>query len=200
MFYEAGLPETELVMLRRLLGAPLDALIAGAWDAELRTSDLVIRVLPDEVSTPDSDHLTGTVDRPMIRMETVTRSANDQPILVERLGTVEDINIISTLVTHSVTQAVPEQQIRSATIPAGTAYQEIYHHPSRLTELQALLPRERALIALDKAVELVTERYSSIVLYTRGYFIIASLNGLPDQEWANMDVYERRSLRGRLPG
>src|SRR2546421_452586 len=43
-------------------------------------------------------------------------------------------------------------------------------------------------------VQLVTERKPSLVLYTRGYFIKVSLDGIPKEEWVEFGAFSRRQV------
>jgi len=116
---------------------------------------------------------------------------------VERLGTVQDVNIISTLVSFSPMAMLPEMEIvKGVTLPAGEGYGFVYYHQSQFEVARAQLGR--ALIVFDVAIELVTMRYPSIVLYTSGFFVNASFDGLPDQDWVKLGTYVRRPLQRLL--
>jgi hypothetical protein len=47
---------------------------------------------------------------------------------------------------------------------------------------------------LDRAFEIVTEKYSNIVIYAQGFSVQASLAGLPNEDWANFKSYSRQVL------
>lgn len=119
---------------------------------------------------------------------------------VEQLGTVQDVNIISSLVSFSPIAMFPEMEIAKGTmLPASEGYGFVYYHPSQFEAARAQLAEKNALIVFDVAIELVTKRYSSIVLYTRGFFVYASLDGLPDREaWVKFGTYVRRPLQRLL--
>jgi hypothetical protein len=199
MYYVAAVSQPELGSLAGLVGESLNIVMPVVWCAELRTAEVLIRIRPEEVMTPDTDHPRGAVDRPMIITE-IASAANHRPeARIEPLGIVHDVNIISTLVSFSPTEIFPEQQlVQGVMLPASKGYSLIYQHPSRLEVARALLPEDNALVMLDIAIELVTDHYPSVVLYTRGFVVDANLNGLPDSDWAKIDTYARHSLKTLL--
>ena len=61
---------------------------------------------------------------------------------VEQLGTVQDVNIISSLVSFSPIALFPEMEIAKGTmLPASEGYGFVYYHPSQFEAARAQLPR-----------------------------------------------------------
>jgi hypothetical protein len=201
MLYQAIISRPELVSLEGLLGNPLDIVVPVVWCAELRTPKAFIRVSPVEVATPDTEHPHGTADRPSITMEMEEASFTngETGTSLEQLGTVHNVNIISTLVSFSSISMFPERKIaKGVRLPASEGYGFVYYHPSQFEAARAQIADKNALIMFDVGMELVTERFPSIVLYTSGFFVNASFDGLPDQDWGKLGAYVRRPLQRLL--
>jgi len=108
MYYIAAVSQPELGSLAGLVGESLNIVMPVVWCAELRAAEVLIRIRPEEVMTPDTDHPRGAVDRPMIITE-IASAANHRPeASIEPLGIVLDVNIISTLVSFSPTEIFSE--------------------------------------------------------------------------------------------
>jgi hypothetical protein len=201
MLYHATISRPELESLEGLLGESLNIVTPVVWSAELRAPNLLIYVAPEEVVACDTSHPHGDVDRPSITTKDATFDNGKPENSVEQLGTVREINIISILVSFSPMVMGPEVEIaKGVTIPASMGYGFVYYQPSQFEAARTKLPEEDALIVLDIAIELVTDRYPSFVLYTRGFFVNASFEGLPDEDWVKLGVYARRPLQRLLTG
>jgi hypothetical protein len=199
MLYQATISRPELASLEGLLGEPLDIVLPVVWCAELRAPKALIRVSPKEVATPDADHPRGTADRPSITTEEASFMNGERRAFVEQLGTVLDVNIISTLVSFSPIAMFPAMEIlKGVTLPASKGYGFVYYHPSQFEAARAQFAEKNALIVFDVAIELVTKRYPSIVLYTSGFFVNASFDGLPDRDWVKLGTYVRRPIQRLL--
>jgi hypothetical protein len=56
MFYEVKLSPPERALLGSLVGKPLDQVTTDRWAVELRSGTSTIRVVPEEIATPDTEH------------------------------------------------------------------------------------------------------------------------------------------------
>jgi hypothetical protein len=194
MLYHATIPQSELDILASLLGSPLSVVVPNVWSAQLHAPNSLIKIIPEEVSAHDEDHWNGLVDRPKIIVET-TPDPEREGSRIEPLGIMQDVSVITTLVTFTPTLPLPPLEIAPGVIvPQSEGYGSLYQDPAQLEAIQALQPEAEALIMLDIAVELTTTTHPSVVFYTSGYTIGISLNGLPDREWAKAEAYTRRSL------
>jgi hypothetical protein len=200
MLYQATISHPELASLEGLLGNPLDIVLPVVWCAELHAPKALITVSPEEVATPDADYPHGTADRPSIMTKEASLMNGEPAPSVEQLGTVHHVNIISSLASFSPKQMLPEMEIaKGVMVPASEGYGFVYYHPSQFDAARAQLSEKNALIVFDVAIELVTKRYPSIVLYTSGFFVNASFDGLPNQEdWVKFGTYVRRPLQRLL--
>jgi hypothetical protein len=195
--YEAHISEAELMLLSTVLGEELHIANPVVWCAELATSHSKIVVLPEEVPTPDKEHPYGTVDRIKISIAGASTSSTSSGPL-QRLGTVQAVEVISTVVAFTRVKKYPSQNLAGVTLPASTGYGYIYHHPDQLEALQIAFPEEDALVSLDMGVKFVTDNNPNVILYTSGYFVHAAFDGLSDQIWKTSNSYRCYPLQRRL--
>ncbi|MFQ5840488.1 MAG: hypothetical protein ACE5HK_07185, partial [Candidatus Methylomirabilales bacterium] len=66
MLYDARIPESERHQLAMLVGRHLDAVDTDQWAVQIRTGDLTLSIVPEEIATPDDEHPHADVTRPKI--------------------------------------------------------------------------------------------------------------------------------------
>lgn len=199
MQYVVKLSVDELAALAALIGQPIDQVAANGWSAELRSGALLQPVIPVEVPTPDAEHPYGVVSRPLLMRDGQSQLADSGSVLAEDLGVVRAINVISTLVVFTPIVDCPAEEILPGVmLPPSRGYGLKYFSPGQREQAERAI-RVGTLVDLDIAFELVCERRTSVVTYTRGYFIQVSLLGLPESEdWVSTGAYCRREVRGHL--
>lgn len=197
MRYAVKLSSAELDALTGLIGKPLDRVAADGWAAELRSGASVLLAVPEEVPTPDADHPHGNVERPMLRLDGETSPADSYNVLGERLGVVRAVNLISALVGFTPVVDCPAQEFRPGVVlPPSRGYGWTYFPPGQRGQAEREVGAG-ALIDLDVAFELVCDGCPSLVVYTRGFFVQVSLQGLPaSEDWVAFGTYIRRPLGG----
>jgi hypothetical protein len=197
VYYEAHIPEAELMLLATVPGEELHIVTPVVWCAELSTLKSKILVRPEEVLTPDREHPHGTVDRIMISTPAgSTASSSSSP--QQSLGIVRAIEVISTIVAFTPVENYPPQNLLGVTLPASAGYGYIYYHPDKLRALQTGLLEEEASVSLDVGIKFVTDSNPNVILYTSGFFVHASFDGLPDQIWKTSNSYQCYPLQYRL--
>ena len=196
MAYSVKLSIEELAALGALIGQPIDQVTTNGWSAELHSGELRQAVIPAEVSTPDSDHPHGVVERPMLSLDGQSLVAGSSSVLAKNLGTLRAINAISTLVAFTPVVDCPAVEILPGVVlPPSRGYGMKFFAPNELAQAQRIVGCE-ALVDLDIAFELVCDLAPSVVIYTRGYFVHVSVLGLPtDEEWVASNAYVRRPVR-----
>jgi hypothetical protein len=195
MFYEVKLSLPECELLASLVGKPLDRVTTDRWAVELRSGASAIRVVPEEVATPDAEHPQGDVDRPSLQAISDFSSAKDDIIVADRLGVVRGVNVVSTLISFSpVVECRGEEIALGVLMPDSTGYGYVYHHPDQRGEAERAVGAG-AVVDLDIALELITDKHPSVVIYTRAFWMVTSIEGLPgDEEWVAKRAYERRPV------
>lgn len=195
MFYSVKLSFSEQNLLIDLIGKPLDAIVYDVWMMEMNVSGQCLCIVPEEVSTPDSEHKFGDVKRPKVAAISQL-GIHSEDHYKEHLGIIESVNIFSVLTAFTPPKLGQEIILpNGVVIPRGIDYGYVYYQPSKKRAIINFLDNNSALIDLDIAVELVTETYPSILAYTSGYFINVSLDGLPqDEGWAENDFFLRKKL------
>jgi hypothetical protein len=196
MRFSVKMPEAELDALRTVIGTRLDQVAVDGWSAELRSGELILSVIPVEVATPDDDHPHGDVERPMVRLVGESAFDGSCSILAEGLGLIRAVNVISILVSFTpVVDCSGEEIIAEVRLPPGsTGYNKLYFPPEQGEQAEQEVGAG-ALIDLDVAFELECERCPSVVVYTSGFFVQVSLEGLPVREdWASFGTYVRRRV------
>jgi hypothetical protein len=195
MFYEVKLSPPERELVASLVGKPLDRVTTDRWAVELRSGASAIRVVPEEAATPDAEHPQGDVDRPSLQAISDLSSAKDDILVAEGLGIVRAANVISTLITFSpVVDCTGEEIAPGVRMPDSTGYGYVYHHPDQRKDAESAVGGG-AVVDLDIAVELITDNRPSVVIYTRLFWVLSSLDGLPtDEDWVAVEAYKRRSV------
>lgn len=201
MLYKISLTDSERELLADLVGHRLDFVRSDGWSALLRSGDIGLHAVPEEVATPDTEHPGGDVERPLVKIAEDPDVIGSDRTVAEDLGLVISVNVISILVSFSpVKDFPPEEILPGVLLPASKGYGWIYYPPGLLVQAQLEAGADSALIQLDRAFELVTESYPSVVFYTRGYFLRVSIDGLPEQEdWVRFDSYVRQPIQRDLP-
>jgi hypothetical protein len=196
MRYAVKLSAAEQGALAGLIGLPLDRVTADGWGAELRSGASVLRVVPEEVPTPDADHPHGDVERPMLRLDREVSLAESCNILGEGLGLVRSVNVISILVGFSpVVDCSAVEMVPGVVLPPSQGYGWTYFPPERCEQAEREVGMG-ALVDLDVAFELVCDGCRSLVVYTHGFFVRVSLQGLPaSEDWVAFGRYARRPVR-----
>ncbi len=195
MLYEVKLPVEEIRLLASLKGRPVHRITSDGWSVGLELDELVLDVRPEDVATPDDAHPSGDVDRPkIVLMQSSSVGEHHRPI-VNDLGKIASVQILSTVISFSPVRTCPPVSLADGVeIPEGDGYGWVYYRPSEREVALRELSQSQAIIDLDVAVELSTERSTSVVLYTRGYFVHASLGTMPKAEdWVRFGAYVRRS-------
>jgi hypothetical protein len=193
--YAVKLSAEELDALAALVGKPLDRVAADGWAAELRSGASVLSVVPEEVPTPDSEHPHGDVERPLLQLDGVPALAEACSVLGERLGLVRAVNVVSILVGFTPVVDCPAEELLAGVVPPPSrGYGWTYFPPGQREQAEREVG-PGALVDLDIAFELVCDGCPSLVLYTRGYFIQVSLEGLPGgADWVEFGTYVRRPV------
>ena len=202
MLYTVKLSAAELDALVALIGTPLDRVAADGWAAELCCEATILSIVPEEVSTPDADHPHGDVERPTLRLDGEPVLAESCFILGERLGLVRAVNVVSILVGFTPEVDCPaEEIIPGVMLPPSRSYGWTYF-PLGQREQAEREVGEGALVDLDVAFELICDRCPSLVVYTRGFSVRVSLEGLPAHEdWVAFGTYGRHPVGvGRRAG
>lgn len=196
MFYNAKLSGLERVALRDLIGRQLDAIRSDGWCVELISGERVLTVEPEDVATPDQIHRDGDVNRPKVLPSAKADLDSVKDTISRELGLIRSVHVISILVSFSEPKPGPAIRLFSGiVIPKGTNYGYIYYSEREKSEAIAQIAPDKALVAQDVGIELVTERNPSVVLYMHGYFVAVSLAGLPrDEDWVHFEVYSREDL------
>ncbi len=196
MRYAVKLTVAELDALAALIGLPVDRVTADGWSAELRAGALLIPIIPEEVPTPDADHPHGDVERPMLRLDGGPVLFESGTVLGENLGVVRAVNVISILVGFTpVVDCPPEEIVPGVVLPQSRGYGWTYFPPWQRDGAEQEVGAG-ALVDLDVAFELVCDGCLSLVVYTRGFFVQVSPQGLPETEdWVAFGTYVRRPLR-----
>jgi hypothetical protein len=195
MHYRVKTPPSELNHLVSLIGQPLDGVAVDGWSAELRSGTVRLKVVPEEVATPDADHPTADVERPMIRLDDSPTSGENGDVVAERLGLVRAVNVFSILVGFSPVVDCPAQEILPGLVlPPSRGYGCVYFAPEKREQAEIEVG-DGSLVDLDRAFELVTDECTSLVVYTTGFFVRVSLQGAPvDEDWVKLGTYTRRPL------
>ncbi len=195
MRYAVKMSAVELDALAGLIGKPLDRVAADGWAVELRCGVSVLPVVPEEVPTPDADHEYGAVERPMLRLDGETALADSCSILGQRLGLVRAVNVVSILVGFTPVVDCPAEEIMPGVVlPTSREYGWTYFPPRQWGEAEREVGAG-ALVDLDIAFELVCDECPSLVVYTRGFFVQVSLQGLPaSEEWVAFGTYVHRPV------
>jgi hypothetical protein len=194
MLYEVKLSLAECDLLASLIGQPLHRVTTDGWAAELRTGTALLRVIPEEVATPDAEHPHGDVERPLVQAAAEPLPPEPAKVVGEGLGVVRAINVLSTLVGFSpVVDCPPEELVPGVVLPACKGYDRVYYPPERREEV-VRKTGVAAVVDLDIGFELVADGCPSLVVYTRGFFVEASLQGLPAEEWVSFGAYMRRAV------
>jgi len=199
MLYQAKLSPKEESLLARCIGEDLAAVRGDRCSAELQTASGTVFVRPEEVATPDEEHQVADVDRISVEKTTATVYQRIPPLVIEELGPVDEINVISVLVSFSPPRpGGPIALPGGGVIPAGLDYGLFYYPPT--IERRALrdLARSAAVVDVDVACEVLTANRPPIVLYTPvcGHFVHVSDSGLPESEnWVRLKEFTRRRLR-----
>ena len=194
MLYEVKLAIGEMCLLASLNGRRLRGITTDGWSVALELDGLVLDVRPEDAFTPDDAHPTGDVDRPMVVLiQSSELGPHHRPIAMD-LGRISSVQILSTVISFSSVRMCPsDRQPGGAEIPESDGYGWTYYRPSENGTAIRELSKSQAIIDLDIAVEVSTESLASIVLYTRGHFVLASLGTLPiDEEWAQFGAYAKR--------
>ena len=85
--------------------------------------------------------------------------------------------------------------IQGVVLPERPGYGWIYYNPSQREAAEKEAGNDRSIVDLDVAFELITERISSLVIYTQGYFVHVSLGGLPvDVDGFKFGYFLRRAV------
>jgi hypothetical protein len=196
MLYSVRLAVEEEYRLSALVDEPLRAIVFDGVSAEIRTAGRILQIRPEEAPTPDKEHRSADVERVLIE-------AIHEPLLYSKIqlaaqdaGKVTAVNVVSVLITFSPAVLAPEQTWKlsggEVVIPQGIAYGEIYYPRSRKADVIRSLGEDKAVVDLDIGIEVLSEKHPGVVLYTRGYFIQVSTNGLPDVEWAKPGYFSLR--------
>jgi len=195
MLYSVKLSSAEETLLRNLLSQQLESVDSEGWSVDIHTSNGTLRFLPEEAAAGDEEHQNSVVERPKIVSVAEPVLVNQPGTLARNLGAVSAISVLNVLVSFSPVVPQPEIPLPNGKkIPASMGYGWVYYHTQdRLAAIEAF-GNKQAVIDLDVAVELVTEKCPSIIMYTRGYFIHVSLAGLPNEDWAQLNLFSRRTL------
>ncbi|MBN9519149.1 hypothetical protein J0H58_11620 [bacterium] len=205
MRYAVKLSAEELYALAALIGKPLDRVAADGWAAELCSGASVLAVVPEEVPTPDAEHPHGDVECPLVRLGGGPARAESCSVLGEHLGLVRAVNVVSILVGFTPMVDCPAEEIRPGVVlPPSRGYGRTYFPPGQRGQAEREVGAG-ALVDLDVAFELVCDGCPSLVVYTHGYFIRVSLEGLPaGADWVAFGTYARRPVgagdRAEPPG
>ena len=195
MFYAVKLSPGECGLLASLIGQPLERVGTDGWAVELRAESTLLSVIPEEIPTPDAEHPYGAVERPMVQAGLEPLPPEHAKVVGERLGLVRFVKVVSTLMGFSpVMDCPPEEITPGVVLPASRGYGWVYY-PPRQREQAEQEAGAGAVVDLDIAFELATDEHASLVVYTRGFFVQVSLQGLPsDEEWVRLGSYLRRSV------
>jgi hypothetical protein len=193
--YGVKLSGEEVAALATLVGTPLDQVAVDGWAAELRTETSVVYVVPEEVPTPDAEHPHGSVERPRVQVDGKAALADSYSVLRERLGLVRAVNVVSILVGFTPMIECPPDELRpGGALPASQGYGWRYF-PIGQREQAEREVGAGALVDLDVAFEIVCDGCPSLVVYTRGFFVQVSPQGLPaDEDWVAPGAYTRRPV------
>lgn len=203
MIYRFRIPTVECNRLASLVGKSLDSVTTDGWAAYLTSSDLQLAIEPKEGPDQKLDpaYTVFPVERPAIRVRTAEHATDAENILVQDVGNIKSISIISILISWS--EPVIGESIHvlpNVSIPEGLDYRWVLHQPKFKKEAERTLPDGNALIDFDIAVELVAENDNAVAFYTRGFFIKTSVSGLPDDEpWSKKDLHATREISGSTP-
>jgi hypothetical protein len=194
--YAVKMTVAELDALTGLIGMPLDQVAADGWAAELRSGALVLPVIPEEVPTPDADHRHGDVERPMLRLDGGPVLFEPSTVLGVNLGVVRAANVISILIGFTpVVDCRPVEIVPGVILPLSRGYGWT-HFPPAQREAAEREVGAGAMVDLDVAFELVCDECPSLVVYTRGFFVQVSLQGLPaEEDWVAFGMYLLRPVR-----
>lgn len=200
MLYEVKLPAEETELLASLRGLPLRRVTTDGWSVGLELDHLVLDVLPEDAATPDEAHPTGDVDRPRIVLVPSSPVGEHHRPIAQDLGTISSVQILSLLISFSPVRTCPPASLPGGVeIPEGEGYGWVYYRETERETAVRELSTSQAIVDLDVAVELSMEGSASVVLYTRGYFVRASLGRLPeDAEWVRFGAYTRRPANGHI--
>lgn len=195
LVYDVKIPDSEIDELVNLIGRPID-IVSKGWDVVLLSDDRVLRITPEDVATPDKEHPYADVDRPMVKKELHSPTVDGELNASRKLGCLRTINLLSVLISFSALSVGPAIVLpNEAVIPEGMRYGWDYFNPKDKRSLVTMLSDDQALVDLDIGFELVTTRYPSVTVYTRGFFVMVCQNGLPeDEEWVRFGTFSRRSL------
>lgn len=194
MLYDVKLPAEEMRLLALLKGRRLHRITTDGWSVGLELDQLALDVRPEDAATPDDAHRSGDVDRPkIVLMQSSNVGEHHRPI-AEDLGRVSSVQVLSTVISFSPVLTRPAVTLpKGVEIPEGQGYGWVYYRPSERETALRELSQSQAIVDLDVAVEVSTNSSASIVLYTRGYFVHASLETLPeDEDWVRFGAYTKR--------
>ena len=195
MFYEVKLSPGECGLLASMIGQPLERVATDGWAVELRVGSMLLSIIPEEIATPDADHPYGDVERPLVQLGVEPQPPEDVKVVGERLGMIRAVKLVSILIGFSpVVDFPPEEILPGVMLPAGRGYGWVYYPPGQREQAEQEAGAG-ALVDLDIAFELVTDECPSLVVYTRGFFVHANMQGLPSAEdWVAFGAYMRRSV------
>ncbi len=200
MLYEVKLPIEEMRLLASVKGHTLHSVTTDGWSVGLKFDELVLDVRPEDAATPDDAHPSGDVDRPkIVLMESSDVGEHHRPIAND-LGRITSVQVLSTVISFSPVRSCPPVRLAGGVeIPEGDGYGWVYYRLSERETALRELSESQAIIDLDVAVELSTERSATVLLYTRGYFVHASLGTMPnDEDWVRLGAYTRRGPIGNM--
>ena len=181
MRYEALISPQEARLLAGFLHRPLDSVTTDDWSVLLRFGDQALRLLPEEVATPDAAHPHGDVVR--VRVEAAHANGTGYRELATSLGRIETIQVLTTVICLSAPVAAPPLPVEGAMVPAGMEYHPLYLHPDADIAGVNGPAAAAAFSVTDLAISFRTE-INEVVIGSDGcgYFVRARVGGRRD-DW-----------------
>jgi hypothetical protein len=182
MEYSALLSPGEAHLLLTLQHGPLGSTGTDGWGVYIRSEQMALAFLPEEVSAPDTLHPHGDVVRVRVERWTPGTSGPGYRELASSLGTIQRLAVMTTAISYSSPVHSDAVERHEVTIPTGMDYSCRYLHPDDPACAILAESPDSALSLVDIGISMETEE-GSVTVATDGcgYFVHLAV-GRPTHE------------------
>ncbi len=194
MLYSAKVSLEEERILTSLRGQEIRSIRGDGWSLEVESSRTLLVVVPEEIATPDALHPHGDVERSTIKLIPESKLEGQNLLEPDNSSIVQSVGVLSVLISFTPPQRErPTKLLGKVMLPEHVSYGWMYFEPQDICEIQNMTDQEDiALIDLDIGFQLTFAGRPTVVIYTQGFFAVASLNGLPNEDWVKLNRYALR--------